>query len=257
MRRLFVAICSGICALPSVVAHETLTPVDYGLAQATGAANPLLYLSIASLVLVSTLLVSFFASETWTKRHGQKLFLLIACSIGFATVLTASFSLIQTLSADTIAIGTVEYQLWDCGKRITIPEPAGLTTTTGVPQIHDHDGNRIHLVGMTATPLTLGAFFDTIGGELTSDHVILPTATDYIHRTTMDSCPDGRPGVLQVFVNGKRMDNAAAYVLHPGPAIPPGDCIIIDFNPTVQLTTEKTCDSMTQQQLHYGDAYGT
>ena len=68
-----------------------------------------------------------------------------------------------------------------------------------------------------------------------------------------DTCPSG-PGVVSVYVNGNRVENAANYVPYPHVLVPPGDCIIVQFSPDAPATTDILCKSWEANGWSY-DSY--
>lgn len=119
------------------------------------------------------------------------------------------------------------YQFWVCGER----QPNFPAWEAGV---HTHADGVIHIHPFTPAEEGAGArlvkWFEYGGGKLTADSVRAPGS-----RTTYrngDTCPDGRPGEVQVFVNGQRLDNFMRYLPKDG------DRVRIVFGPPEEVITQ-------------------
>lgn len=132
-----------------------------------------------------------------------------------------------------------DYEIWACGQMLELIDPTGISNRIGTPVFHEHNDNRIHVEGVVLNPedVELGKFFKFVGGQLHKEHFMLPTNNGVVEKNNGDTC-NGKNGKIQVFVyktkNGRytqeKIEDFEEYVLSPYPNIPPGDCIIIEFD---------------------------
>jgi len=114
------------------------------------------------------------------------------------------------------------YQVFICGQR----QPNFPTWESGV---HTHADGIIHIHPFIPSEEEEGArltkWFEYGGGKLTQTEMHMPgTPGDQVYRNG-DRCPDGSEGVLQVFVNGERLDDWSDYIPQDG------DRIWVEFGP--------------------------
>jgi len=112
------------------------------------------------------------------------------------------------------------YAVFICGRR----QPNFPTWEAGV---HTHADGVIHIHPFLPHEEGEGArltkWFEYGGGKLTQTEMQMPgTPVDQIYRKG-DRCPEGGAGVLQVSVNGERLDDWSDYIPQDG------DRIIIEF----------------------------
>ena len=112
------------------------------------------------------------------------------------------------------------YAVFICGQR----QPNFPTWEAGV---HTHADGIIHIHPFISSEEEEGArltkWFEYGGGLLTLSEMRMP-GRDQVYRNG-DRCPDGSEGVLQVFVNGERLDGWSDYIPQDG------DRILIEFGP--------------------------
>ncbi len=136
-------------------------------------------------------------------------------------------------------------------QKLDLADPQGLTNRIGSSDFHEHGDNRIHVEGVVEhlENVSLGKFFESIGGELTPTSMRLPTNHGEIITQNGTECQDGEPGTWQVFVYKtqgdiviqEKLENFVDYVLSPYSTIPPGDCIIMEFSSEIKNRTDKIC----------------
>ena len=150
-----------------------------------------------------------------------------------------------------------DYEIWDCGQRVELVDPTGLSNRIGSSSFHEHNDDRIHVEGPVMSPenANLQEFFSVVDGELSQDAIRIPAQGGMVERANGQDC-DGQPAVLQAFLlrvlnpddrNGwlysqQKLDDFAQYVLAPQEQVPPGDCIIIEFGPE-KGRTEHLCET--------------
>ncbi|HEV8289965.1 MAG TPA: hypothetical protein VGQ00_03385 [Candidatus Norongarragalinales archaeon] len=162
------------------------------------------------------------------------LFLLIAVPAVFSSVYLAGFSMLLNLKSESG--GPVhwhaDYEVWACGERLELVPPKDFwINKVGSPLFHSHQDDRIHVEGVLIhkQDADLGQYFTEIGGQLTEDTLVFPTASGLKSFTNGDQCPNGRPGTLMVFINGALTPDAPDHVFFPDSHVPPGDRIKIVF----------------------------
>jgi hypothetical protein len=145
-----------------------------------------------------------------------------------------------------------DYEIWNCGENLDIKDATGLSNRIGSPVLHDHGDNRIHIEGVVVNyeEASLKSFLRVIGGELNQGKLKVPVNDGVIEMVDGQNCPNGS-GTLQVFVY-KTVDNTATqekltnypgYVLSPHTIVPPGDCVIFEFDSEQKETTDKICET--------------
>ena len=112
------------------------------------------------------------------------------------------------------------YEVFICGER----QPSFPQWLGGV---HTHSDGVIHIHPLVPSEEGAGArlvkWFQYGGGKLTLTQMRMPDSRETFKNG--DRCPDGSEGVLQLYVNGERMDDWSHYVPQDG------DRIRIAFGP--------------------------
>lgn len=84
--------------------------------------------------------------------------------------------------------------------------------------VHTHDDGIIHIHPTVPSEegdgATLARWFEYGGGLLTQTQMRMPGTDQTL--TNGDPCPDGVPGILQVFANSERLDNWIDYIPQHG-----------------------------------------
>ena len=70
-----------------------------------------------------------------------------------------------------------DYEIWDCGKQISLHEPESMSNKVGTSVIHEHNDNRIHVEGVLIdkSHASLSSFFTAVGGLLSDTAFLVPT----------------------------------------------------------------------------------
>ncbi len=201
--------------------------------------NSIAYSLIIVLVLVT---LSVIFRNRLTEGRKKAFFILILIPVIFSTVYLAASRVYLNLASESG--GPVhwhaDFEIWVCGEKVLLKEPAFLESMVGTPVLHHHNEGadlngtyRIHVEGVVAkkSEVNLQHFFEAIGDYLHSDSIGIFLKDGTQKRwTNGDACPNtGKPGTLKVFVNGKQIDNAPEYVISPYTQVPPGDFIKIVF----------------------------
>lgn len=139
----------------------------------------------------------------------------------------------------------------------------GFDNKVGSPVFHEHNDDRMHAEGVLVkiSDANLESYFDVIGGGLRKDAMSYPAEGGKVSVTNNDLC-NGKPAALQVFVykmQGKKyhqekIGDFPHYVLSPYVQVPPGDCIIIEFNEE-KNKTDKICETY-KVAIEKGDLIG-
>lgn len=153
-----------------------------------------------------------------------------------------------------------DFEIWKCGKPVLshnkgeevdeLRDPHGfLSNKIGSPTIHEHNDRRMHIEGVLVDKheASLGTFFVKIGGDLHKDLFVFPTNEGKISYKNGQNCPNG-PGIVQIFVHSikdkkviqTKLSDPENYVISAQGAVPPGDCVIIEFD-TPKDKTDKLC----------------
>lgn len=172
-------------------------------------------------------------------------------------VLTVTFFLAGStiyLNSVSVSGGPVHYhadiEIWNCGHEVDLKNPVGISNKIGTSTFHEHNDKRIHLEGVVVAEkdASLGRFLDVIGGKVSSNSLSIPTNEGQIDLVLGQTCSSSQTGVLQVFVyktirdtyyQQKVMD-PQSYIISAQTNVPPGDCIIIEFD-SPKDKTDKLC----------------
>ena len=220
--------------------------------------NPLTYILISAVILALGSIIVLQTSIGLGPTQKKMIFWILVGPVIAATL----FMAIHTLYENTISEtgGPVhwhmDYQVWACGERLDLVNPRGLNNKIGTPVLHEHNDDRIHVEGtlLKFSEASLGKFFNVIGGELTDSSLSYPVVEKGIlSYKNGDLCGDGTQGTLKVYVNGKKIDDPASYVMAPYTLVPPGDCAIILFDNTNSDTISELCESWEAKDWDYSN----
>jgi len=150
-----------------------------------------------------------------------------------------------------------DFEIWNCGEKIDLMDPEGMSNRIGTSVFHEHNDNRIHVEGVVINKddVNLHEFFETFGSELNKDMLIVEINQGIISMNNGNKCNE-KEGKLQVFLykvknpeDNKnwiyeqiKLDDFDQYVLSPYSNVPPGDCIIIEFDQDKDKT-DKICET--------------
>lgn len=217
------------------------------------------------LVLVSTV-ISLLLKEKpeWLKKI---LFALMVVPIVITTIfLTGSTVYLNLISTSSGPIHWhADFEVWVCGRQVDLVNPHGFSNRVGTSVFHEHADNRVHVEGVVQDleHVSLGEFFNVVGGHLTKTSLSMPTMTGMFEIENGKYCASGE-GQLQVFVYKSEGDkyyqqklaDPNMYVLSPESSVPPGDCIILEFD-KLKDKTEKLCQQYKLKEqlgeINYGN----
>jgi len=144
-----------------------------------------------------------------------------------AVIIVAVFGILGLLFVTRSATGAphisdhwhASYTYYKCGNKMP-----NAPTWEGVG-VHTHGDGIFHIhpfgPGEEGSGARMVKWFEYGGGELSQDTIRLPGESDENTVSNGDVCPEGTPeagetGVLQVFVNGAKMENWTRYIPHDG-----------------------------------------
>ncbi len=218
--------------------------------------NVVMYGAVVLLILV----VISLTIKKLTSFLKKILFISILSVVLFVTLFLAGSTIY--LNVSSFSQGPVHYhadfEIWNCGQEIDLKDPRGLSNKIGTPTFHEHNDKRIHLEGVVVDSLSgsLGGFFEVAGGYITSTSLSILTNNGPLRLRSDYMCQNGAIGQLQVFVykvqNGayyqQKIEDPANYIISPETNVPPGDCIIIEFD-SFKNKTDKLCKSYKVAQI--------
>lgn len=225
--------------------------------------NFTLFASGAVIILIALTLIFKSHSETVKK-------------ILFALYVLAILPTTIYLSGATIYLNSVsatggpvhyhaDFEIYNCGQKVELKDPEGLSNKIGTEVVHEHNDNRIHIEGVLLDlhHLSIGHFFEKLGGSMSNNHLTVPTEQGLTTLKDGQVCPDARGAKAQVFVyqtqgaifTQKRLVDPVNYQITKQANVPPGDCIIIEFDPVEKIKTDKICQSYATS-LERGKIYG-
>jgi len=245
----YIALLSGLFLIPSVTAHLDLHPF----------LDPINYIKYSAWIVA--FVTVFIIGRQLDDKYKKTIFLIITIPVLITTFYLAGFAIVQNINAVTDVKGPIhwhaDFRVFSCGEELDLINPRFPANKVGIPLIHEHNDNRIHVEGVVTNwdHVRLQFFFDAIGGELTETTLGFPTNTGYVEKNTGDMCGN-QPGILKIYVNGFRSDAqgipySPEYILAPHTHVPPGDCIIIDFSPGLEDRTDLICETWEVHEWNY------
>jgi hypothetical protein len=226
----------------------------------------------AALVALFTVLALTHKKDKWPRPFVKWiLFLGIALPVVVATLWSAGTTIYVNTQSETG--GPVHWhadvEIWDCGEMVDIIDPTGLSNRVGSPVFHEHNDNRIHVEGVVSdyADVSLSEFFRLIDGELHGGHLIVPTDNGVLDVEDGDVC-DGGEGEVQVFLyrvtnpdekvewayTQEKLERFDDYLFAPYSTVPPGDCLIVEFD-VPKEQTDKLCSSY-ELAMQLGEMHG-
>lgn len=216
-------------------------------------------LSFQSVLVASILLAVLTALSLLIKKQKPWLKTTLFSSFIAVTLLTTLFLSGATIYLNMVSVtgGPVHWhadiEIWTCGQEVDLKNPKGLSNKIGTPSLHEHNDKRIHLEGVQVQPndASLGKFFKVIGGHISPDSISFPTDDGLKEFRSQTGCPEDPNAKLQVFVyrvfgskviQEKLGVNPANYIITGESQVPPGDCIIIEYD-TEKDKTDRECRS--------------
>ncbi len=223
--------------------------------------DPMDLVYIASLVSGLAVIIALMAQHGLSEQGKKIIFIVIAVPVAVATLYLAGTTVYLNIISETG--GPVhwhaDYEIWTCGVSYELVDPTGWDNKVGSPVFHEHNDNRMHAEGVLhkKTDASLSRFFTETGGKLEKAELILTTNDGLKTWKNGEQC-NGKPAKLQVFVyqivnvnpsqksnflyKQVKLDDFTDYVLSEYANVPPGDCIIIEFDEE-KNKTDKMCST--------------
>jgi len=255
--------------LPIILLFAVLSTFAYAHDEADGTldhmdenlkSNSLWLTGIASLIVFVVIIYSMTCKKR-SEGLNWLLFLLIVIPVVIATVYVTWSTIYLNVVSDTG--GPVhwhtDFEIWKCGEKLDMIDPTGALNRVGTPVFHEHGDDRIHVEGVVVRKkdVDLHTFIEVIGGSLTREHLVLPTNEGTVEARNGDQC-NGQEGKLQMFVyrvtnpdptqntgfiyTQFKMEDFENYLLAPYAIVPPGDCIILEYD-VDKPGTDKICET--------------
>lgn len=220
------------------------------------------YIVIAATVIIGVLTVLSIYIKKKSEALKWVLFLGFVIPSIIATVFMAGVTIFTNTISETN--GPIhwhaDFEIWKCGEKINLEDPTGLLNRIGSPDFHEHNDDRIHVEGTVVklSQIDLHNFFKIIGGQLTQDYAAIPTNNGILEMGNHMQC-DGKDAKLQVFVyrvtnpsyhksgfkyTQFKLEEFEDFVMAPYSSVPPGDCIIVEFDEEKDQT-DRICSSYT------------
>lgn len=153
-----------------------------------------------------------------------------------------------------------DFEVWNCGNEVDLVDPVGWSNKIGTPVFHEHNDKRVHVEGVVLKEgeVSLGQFFKVAGGNLNQQNLNVPLNDGTILDVNNGQDCNGQPGMVQVFAYQTEGDSFKQqkllypedYILSGDSGVPPGDCIIVEFDQPKERT-DKLCQSY-QVQVQLG-----
>mgnify|MGYP001559140194 CR=1 FL=1 len=150
-----------------------------------------------------------------------------------------------------------DYQIWSCDEQLDLVDPESIANRIGTRLFHEHGDKRMHVEGIIKkiSDVDLHNFFNFVGGSLSENSFTVPTNDGAFNVNDGEFC-NGEAGEVQIFAyvvtnpdpkqkSGFLVEQLKVnenYILSPYQDVPPGDCIIIEFDKRKDKT-DKICDT--------------
>jgi len=216
---------------------------------------------ISSGGIILLMFYAIFSNRATTNNNRLKIItfsLIVLITVGATIYVVGSTIYLNVISETKGPVHWhADFEVWNCGEKLDLADPSGLANRVGTSTFHEHGDDRIHLEGVVVKygDVSLHSFFHVIGGQLEDDSLSIPTNDGIIELQNGDQC-NGKEGKLQVFVYNvnnpderkqwvyeqTKLDDYENYVLSPFSNVPPGDCIIVEYD-VAKDSTDKICET--------------
>lgn len=225
--------------------------------------NPILYIELTGIwvLLLTTILIVLRKKTYMKKRSMQHLFFWsITITVAISSLYLGWYTVYRNFTSETG--GPVhwhaDFEVWNCGMQLELVNPTGIRNRVGTSLLHEHNDMRMHIEGTLSSleEADIHYFFESIGGTLEEGILTFPSSHGFLQMKDGDFCKS-RKGKVQVFVyrivNARHSQkenfiyhqeklNNFQYKISQYSNVPPGDCIIIEFD-VEKEKTDKICDS--------------
>jgi hypothetical protein len=233
-------------------------------------------LSVQLILLATAIIACVTLAAHFHKKKGEEekwvMFLgIVAPAVAVTTFLSGSTIYLNHISETGGPVHWhADFEVWKCGKKVDLLDPTGIENRIGTPVLHEHNDFRVHVEGTVVkkSDISLGKFFDVIGGSMTAESLTVPTNDGTVTMSNGEEC-GGKEAKLQTFVYKvtnpgdlkkwvfvqEKLKDAPSYVLSPFSTIPPGDCIIVELDEEKDMT-DKICET-TRVAIQRGELSGS
>ncbi len=246
-------------SLPLIAAHSGVA----GEQERSVWAEPVRYIELTGVwvVLLTIFLIALRKQSFMRRKSLQHLFFwLITIPVVLSSLYLGWNTVYENVTSETG--GPIhwhaDFEVWNCGEEIELIDPSGIMNRVGSSLVHEHNDKRIHIEGTLKhiEDANLHHFLESTGASLTKESLTLPGEKGKVEMRDGILC-NSQPGRLQIFVykivNGYRSQKEnfiyrqeklddPDYVISPYGNVPPGDCIIMEFD-VEKEKTDKMCDS--------------
>jgi hypothetical protein len=259
-------LASAMVFLDSILFHALPADEAFALALREQSYNVVI---AATFILAALTLYSIYA-----KPRKEKIKKMLFAGIVIVSVLSTLF-----LAATTVYVNFVsptggpvhwhtDYEIWNCGEKMDLVDPTGIDNRVGTWEVHEHNDDRMHVEGtiVDLDQKTFRHFFETVGSVFTPQEFIFITNAGNTNIPYRGTC-NGKPAELQAFLlrvtnpqDAKRWEFSQEKIpisldtaMQPYSNVPPGDCLIIEFDETKDTTTHSCASyraAMNRGELH-------
>lgn len=213
--------------------------------------------SVNTATVATVIIVLLVAAAIIIKKPSDTLKKILFSAIAGVIVITtlALSGLTIYLNTASFSGGPVhwhaDYEIWACGEKLNLHDPEGFSNKVGSSTVHEHNDDRMHIEGVVVEQqdAETGNFWQNVDVKISEDSLIVPTHDGLKMWQYGDDC-GGQSGQVQAFVytvqnkimRQRKVDDINEYLISPHQAVPPGDCIIVEFD-TPKAKTDKLCQS--------------
>lgn len=157
-----------------------------------------------------------------------------------------------------------EFRVFNCGSELDLKDPIKPANAVGTHLLHEHNDGQIHIEEAVFDwdDVTLASFFHAVGGNFENGNFTFPTNNGDVIMQDGTICPNDQVAFLQVFllkadkngINQTRLNQPEKYIISHEQRVPPGDCLIFEFD-SAKEKTDKLCLSylpVQEKQKNYG-----
>lgn len=212
-----------------------------------------------NVVIIATILLALLVGyAVFAKPRKEKIKKAIFVGIVIVTVVSTLY-----LAGSTIYLNLVsptggpvhwhtDYEIWNCGTKLDLIDPTGIDNRVGTWEVHEHNDDRMHVEG-TVVDLEQGTyrhFFEIVGTTFSEVGLTYPDISGKITLPYSGTC-NGKPAQLQAFLlrvtnpqdakqwvyDQQKIPISLETQMQPYGNVPPGDCLIIEFDEAKERTT--------------------
>jgi len=228
---------------------------------------------IGSAIIILLTYLSLHYEKKLKKNHKRWLFLgMVIPVVGITLFIASSTIFVNVLSTTGGPVHWhADFEVYKCGEIVELFSPSGLSNRIGTPKLHEHGDQRLHIEGtvVRVPEISLGAFFDVLGGHLDSVSFSLPTDKGLVSVSPGETC-NGEAAEMNVFLyeildpdptkktgivyRQRKLVAFEDHTISPYFNVPPADCIIIEYGPAKERT-EHICETY-KVRIEKGDLTG-